>query len=451
MRYIPSDLKRKLDKRFQVKSENAEPKMKIHITRGLARDMFNVFTIHEGITNGNTDLAVSREIDTLKPSRAYVTHMFNSKIRVLSKSLPYEDERPWVGEFNIDEIITDSSIEFNGHWIRNDRTRRFDLITDRYPYIFYVSSGNLYVQYWNETRRLLSSKVDKISVIRGWIPAQAGHTQDQGLIVAYIKSGRVYYRNYCLNIAGTYSWEVEREVTSLPSNCVNIHLSRTTDFRVVFTVGTTTGDIYYAVTEMNWAGMSFFPENITCNVNDVKLNFIKLNFRDEAFRENVTAKVNNVDFEYCPFDYEILKVVSSKKSDSRNIRINFNYEIIDNGKLNNVFEIAGQNISVAYGSSNSELIIATDKDLSMFTTVLYNGVNNRLMYRITDACKQELEEAFILDFSDNVEVIENISASVDITELEMIKINFIDNKFTENISANATVGLGLIHINDVPV
>lgn len=451
MRYIPSDLKRKLDKRFQVKSENAEPKMKIHITRGLARDMFNVFTVNEGLKNGNTDLAVSRELDSLKPSRAYVSHVFNNKIRVLSKELPYEDERPWQGEFNIDEIVTDSAIEFNGHWIRNDKTKRFDLITDERPYIFYVTGGNLYVQYWNETRRLLSSNVDKISVIRGWVPAQAGHTQDQGLIVAYIKAGRVYYRNYCLNIAGSYSWEVEREVTSLPSNCVSIHLSRTNDFRVVFTTETTLGDIYYAVTEMNWAGMSFFPENITSNINDVKLNFIKLNFRDESFRENITTIVDDVDFEYCPFDYEILKVVNSKKLDSRNIRVNFNYEIINNGELNNVFEIAGQNISVAYGSSNTELIITTDKDLSMFTTVLYNGVNNRLMYRITDICKQELEEVFTLDFSDNVEVVENVSTSANITNISMMKINFIENNYVENIGVSASVALDFIHINDVPV
>ena len=253
-------------------------------------------------------------------------------------------------------------------------------------------------------------------------------------------------------MAGTYSWEVEREVTSLPYNCVDIHLTRTNDFRVVFTVETSTGDIYWAVTERNWAGMSFFPENITCNVNMVNIDFIKLSFTDNnSFTENIATIVDDVDLQYCPFDYEILKVVSSKKLDSRNIRINFSYEIIDNGKLNNVFEIAGQNLSVRYGTNNKELIITTDKDLSVFATVLYSGVDNKLMYRITNTCKQELEEAFALDFSDNVEVVENISASANITKLGMMKVNFIDNNFTENISASATVEFELIHIDDVPV
>ena len=145
MRHIPSELKRRLEKRFQVKSANANPKMKIHITRGLARDMFNVFVVNEGEFNTHSDLAVSRVADSLKPSRVYVSHLLNNQLRILSKELPYEDEKPWIGEFNIDDYITDSAIEFNGHWIRNDKTRRFDLITDEYPHIFFVTGGNLYV------------------------------------------------------------------------------------------------------------------------------------------------------------------------------------------------------------------------------------------------------------------------------------------------------------------
>ena len=48
MRTIPSGLLNKIERKLQVPSQNAEPKLKVLLSKGFFNELFQVFTIPRG-------------------------------------------------------------------------------------------------------------------------------------------------------------------------------------------------------------------------------------------------------------------------------------------------------------------------------------------------------------------------------------------------------------------
>lgn len=261
MRTIPSELLNRVRKKWQVPVENADPKMKVYLSRGLQNELFQVFTIQEGELLTDVDVTVSRPNAITLPATAYALAINNGLAQVKSKPLPYDDQYPWEDEFNVATGVTSVAIEFDGYWDRDYNTGRFNFVTEEHPWLFYVQAGNLYMQYWQDSEELLATNVTKCAAVRGWVPANGQTANDQGLIVAYIKTdGKVYYRSYCATPTGK-AWESEREVTELGSGVDDLALFRTNDFRVGF-LAESGGNVSWVLTARNWAGMSVASDRI---------------------------------------------------------------------------------------------------------------------------------------------------------------------------------------------
>ena len=150
------------------------------------------------------------------------------------------------------------------------------------------------------TEFTLATGVGRICSMRGWIPAQAGHTQDQGLIVAYLKSGVAYYRNYCLQSDGTtYIWESEQQITELPTGLTDIALFRTNDFRVGVLGRDSSGNVHMTVTVRNYTGMSLYPEIATLGIVDIGVNYIPITFTQTQITETATLDFARESIDYC--------------------------------------------------------------------------------------------------------------------------------------------------------
>jgi len=265
MRTIPSELLNRVKKKWQVPAENADPKMKVYLSRGLQNELFQVFTIQEGELLTDVDVTVSRPSAITLPATAYALAINNGLAQVKSKPLPYDDQYPWEDEFDVASGVTSVAIEFDGFWDRDYNTRRFNFVTEEYPWLFYVQAGNLYMQYWQDTEELLATNVTKCAAVRGWVPANGQTTNDQGLIVAYIKTdGKIYYRSYCATPTGK-AWESEREVTELGSGVDDLALFRTNDFRVGF-LAESGGNVSWVLTARNWAGMSVAADRVALSM-----------------------------------------------------------------------------------------------------------------------------------------------------------------------------------------
>lgn len=281
MRTIPSELLNRVKKKWQVPAENADPKMKVYLSRGLQNELFQVFTIQEGGLLTDVDVTVSRPSAITLPATAYALAINNGLAQVKSKPLPYDDQYPWEAEFDVATGVTSVAIEFDGYWDRDYNTRRFNFVTEEYPWLFYVQGGNLYAKHWQDDPLLLATNVTKCAAIRGWVPVAGDTTNDQGLIIGYLKTdGKMYYRSYCIQSGGLKDWEIQREVTPLGDTIDDLALFRTNDFRLGF-IAEKGGYVHWTMTERNYAGMSYWPELLTAKFNGfTTIDLIEIDYVD---------------------------------------------------------------------------------------------------------------------------------------------------------------------------
>lgn len=162
------------------------------------------------------------------------------------------------------------AVEFNGHWERIPNGR-FRFYSEGEPYYFLVQDGNLNVRRRSTpegalSTTLLATGVSCISTVRGW-KNPYDPPVDQGLIVAYITGGVVYYRNFAEQSNGTWIWESEKEIEEFDAALLDppvfVSAFRTMDYRCGFLAqfGTTTR---MALTRRRWARMGVPPETLLC-------------------------------------------------------------------------------------------------------------------------------------------------------------------------------------------
>lgn len=289
MRPISTELLEKINKKYQTIYENANPELKVLLSRGFSKDLFRVYTIHEKDNIAEIDVTAKRSQADEDPDKLYVIYIENGVAHVKSKDLPYDELIPWTYEFELGSA-SNVAIDFDGYWERPLGETRFNLVADEYPWVFKVNSGILTAQYWQDSSFQLSTNVVKLRVIRGW-KSTIKPTDDQGILVVYTKTdGHVYYRNYCMQSDGTKSWEAEREITELPTDTVDLALFRTNDYRVGIVTQDSSDNVSYIVTERAWAGMAIPAESISVAPVGLEVDLIPIEYID-GFANDETISV----------------------------------------------------------------------------------------------------------------------------------------------------------------
>ena len=162
--------------------------------------------------------------------------------------------------WNLDDIVNVKSlaIEYDGVFKFLGKTERLSLIANNInPQIFYIDENDdLYEQQGNDklSRVKLATQALQVSACRGWVGTE--HTDiDAGLCVAYIKyNGVVAYRAKIKGI-----WSSEEILDEALINNSYVHVSRTNDYRMCFTV---TGINKSFFTERFYITGSVKPEHI---------------------------------------------------------------------------------------------------------------------------------------------------------------------------------------------
>lgn len=299
MREIGPQLLDKINLRQNTVFSNSQPELKAYFSRGLTTELFLVYTIQNSTTLQAVDVTVKRPVAGIEPTVAYAACMDAGVASIKSKPLPYDELTPWRDEFTVAPNVAAVAIEFDGHWDRDWKSRRFDFVTEDVPWIFYVQGAILYAQYWQQPPIILAVNVTKISVVRGWLPVTREYHHDQGLIVAYLKTnGRVYYRAYCFQPDGEQVWEVERMIQDIPATATDIALFRTNDFRVGFLV-TVNGTLQWILTTRNYAGMSIFPDMVTAGLSNISFDVLPIQHHRPKTDENITTSVGNMALLVC--------------------------------------------------------------------------------------------------------------------------------------------------------
>lgn len=326
MRSVPLDLKQKLLKRFYGTSTDNLPQIQV-IAKQASINTLITEVIHEDIPANFGDVAIRQLPGEAQPSLVYAVCVDNGTGGVYSRKMPAYAEQEWEYIWSIGSV-KDVAIEFNGDWRINPKKRYYELMTEQTPYIFFTdNSNNLYVQKWSDlsTRMLLAECVLNISVCRGW-QSTLDTGVDQGLIIGYLRDGKVFYRAYCQQSNGEYIWETENEVTELGTGNATLCVFRTNDFRVGF-LTENAGVMNYVLSDRTYAGQAMPPEYAESWPQDAKVWMNNVQYYYPVFSEHGEA-IPDMPYLACYEKNEpALSTIEHERIGLREIIITFNHPV----------------------------------------------------------------------------------------------------------------------------
>jgi hypothetical protein len=329
MKPLSPQLLQKLNEFLQTTGNNANPNLSVMVSRAKDTvrdsDYWIVETIRETSGLGNVSVAPRRFKPNGRPNRLYGIHVHNGEVKALLREYPDKIKQGWLEQFNVG-VGSSVGIAFNGYWERYRKYWR--LITDESPFISWVDNNkDLWVQKWNEdlTRFKLSTDIIKVCMIRAWKNTVV-QQNDQGIIVAYIKSnGKVYYRNYCQQPDYSATWEFERELTGFTGVAVNVNMFITNDYRMGFVIEDNLGRIHWLITHRNWGGMASPAENLYSSIKDIQFEVHSIGYRSMYSVEKLDTSIVDIRFNVAEPIYPTL--VSVSNDDQWTIRLLFSHLI----------------------------------------------------------------------------------------------------------------------------
>lgn len=292
MRSIPMALQAKLLEHMQVQAKDAQPSLRLVCTQASVNTLLTE-SIHEGIPAGYGDVALRQLPGERSPSLCYAICIDNGVAKVYERRFPTTLEEPWSYLWTLG-TAQEVALEFDGDWVLERQKRWYVLQTEQVPYLFLVAGGTLSVQHWTEesARVPLDTGVSCISACKGWRSTLLPHL-DQGLLVGYLKGGKVFYRALCRQEDGTLLWEPPYEVTELGTGNESLCVFRTNDFRIGF-VTEQAGRMKWALSHRDYAGMSVRPETVEAQAREVRVTLQPLQSRNAVCSERITASGGNV-------------------------------------------------------------------------------------------------------------------------------------------------------------
>ncbi|HBL84683.1 MAG: hypothetical protein A2Y17_11155 [Clostridiales bacterium GWF2_38_85] len=456
MRTLPPELLNKLQEQFQVENRNAKPNLRLVATQSTINTLLSE-NIHKNITADYGDVAIRQLSVESSPSLVYAVCIYNGIAHIYERLLPAELEKPWTQLFSIGEA-TECAIEFNGTWKLNSKKQWYSLETEQTPYIFWVDTSSiLYVQKWDDTstKTPLAENVSCISVCRGW-QSSDDSTLDQGLIIGYLKNSAVCYRAFCLQSDGTHQWETEQVISELGTGNTSLCLFRTNDYRVGF-ITENNGIIKYTLSKRTYAGGSVAPETVYSQVGECSLSCFQVYFT-EAFVEPDTVgaifPVSDCIIEYYK-EYPTLSVSSTDRISSKQLQITLNHPIVVSGNLADYIAISPARTITSVIANNNIITITTEEVFSSGAaiTVTISGGNN-IRYHGTETSfiiAPNLTATFAPESVQDDDP--GIMALPIINTLANLKVNYITNSYTENLSLTTsfTVTLTTTMVGSIPI
>ncbi len=383
MRSIDPSLLSKINKQNQTIYNNANPKMSIQVSRAKTTvtdsSYWTVETIREKAGLGDLSLAARRQKAYGPPNRIYNIYVDNGVIKTAIREYPDYLKEKWKDQFNLGAGSA-VAIVFDGEW--EYYRKKWQLKTYENPWLFWVNSGILKAQLWDDvnTNVELATNVTKVKAIRGWKNVNF-LDRDQGVIAGYIKTdGKLYYRNYCTQLDGNTVWESERQVVEFTGIAVNLNLFITNDYRVGFVIEDNLGKIHWIITDRNWAGMAIAPEKLIAYPYEIKLDLVELDRHKVVTEEYLKA-----------YPYEIgLNLLFSSTENSILLAENLPNELDDWGWIiefkvqNPITDLTLDRIIVTDMLANTPILIENMEDLGNnkyrlnVSNIVEVGINNVL-------------------------------------------------------------------------
>lgn len=221
-------------------------------TRGIffTVDAGNFATAVDDISMDVRDITMRQLLESNGPDQIWIVGLEDGKMLVSKRAYSESGSSnpEWEGVYTPGKA-KDAAIEFDGKWVLRADSIKFTLETEDQPWFFWVDEdGNLIAQDGvdEETRITLDTGVSEVNACKGY-SSNFYLEQDQGLVVAYIKSGKPYYRQYVYDTTlGAKRW-LEAELL-MDETVTDLRIHRLNDYRLGFELTTANRNIWMYTT-----------------------------------------------------------------------------------------------------------------------------------------------------------------------------------------------------------
>lgn len=197
-----------------------------------------------------------------------------------------------------------AAIEFDGAWVLRDNASRYTIKTEEFPWLFWIDiNDTLWCQKGEDegTKKSLAEGVTSVFACRGY-SSTTYLDQDQGLIVAYIKSGQVYYRQYrYITSEQQVDWDFENTFEEY-TDVTKVAVHRLNDYRVSFEITTPTNN-YWLISDRTYVNQAIPIEHInppiTEHISAVLSSEVNLQGTAVTFTDKTAAQDTfTIEYEY---------------------------------------------------------------------------------------------------------------------------------------------------------
>ena len=340
------------------------------------------------------DITMRRTSPYSDPTYVFAAGIDNGNALIRGREYSQEYAIAWEPISNLGPA-KDIKIESDGAWVQTVYGYRF--VTFEYPSATVLRlNGDLEFIDLNNIMptSIIASNVTNHSMVRGYNNISFSD-RDQGMLIAYVKESKAYYRNI-VTLNGVTTIQPELRLLDTVDNVIRVVAVRLNDYRLAIVVEAEDTN-YLMVTERYWGGMASPAEHFAAGVSDVTFEVTPIPHPDlYSDDEHIESSVAIERFYVCPADVVPTVVGTERLSfpDKKTIQIMFNYELeceLDNLKESLVLKnIANQPFTIDTVEENGNVLtIKTVEEMPFAQDVIltYDMVGSYyLAFRISDTC-----------------------------------------------------------------
>ncbi len=206
------------------------------------------------------DISIRQLSTDLSPSEIWAVGFEGNRILLKKRVYSQLQRVNWEAIKDFGEGLK-AGVEFHGQWINRNNAEKATINTDINPFVFIIGLDNILRVYTGnsfDSVFVIDEYVTALSACQGF-NSMYDIKQDQGLIVAYIKNGNVYYRQWLYNtdIAAYMLYPIEVLYEGGDASFVSVH--RLPDYRVGICVQRSSGTKWY-ITNRTYVSQAVKPE-----------------------------------------------------------------------------------------------------------------------------------------------------------------------------------------------
>ena len=357
MRTLPGTIQTRINKRAQTIAENANPHASVVVSRNIVPLTYWKFVnenvidpLGAGVHGRYTDLDIAvahprfgRPDEDIWVAAIDCTEEGSStivpgRLRILQtrNKLHVGDAESWIENgFTVQADLC--AIAFNSTVKKNVRGIQ-EYITEQYPWVFYVTDGELFGYQINSNMvpiSLAAANVTDVTAVRG--PSGEYGAWDCGLTVFFLMSGSLYYRQLINGV-----WYDAEQVTAGPSGVTysKIDAFNTWDYRVGVQLLDTSGNLYMIYTFTEGIGVRG-TEHVEVSASaKMKLTGIEYSSTQETEHVAVASSANvllRYAWSVVPLSVENIEDANEKWDTT--IQILFDYPVHSDGLTPSLFTL----------------------------------------------------------------------------------------------------------------